>query len=327
MSICVDESVDVGRSYQGPSSISIEGCYFRRTLVYSGSLSSGGVIFVDSAGHSLVIMNTMFFNCRVASNGNGGGIYFRSLEAHLRNICACKCSGNACHFASISVNSTKYNRVEFLSMLLCPDNKVGDSPIYLDYGDLIFSNSNSSSNIVQLFSGAFLNNPTSTQSKYCSYSSNYAEIENCIYLSYTNGAMEYTNVVNNTSPSGTGVLYIWDGTTNISNCIFMNNSDTLFFADDGHLRIQNCYIYHFGIESKTSGTGSIIFDDNINRNLTNTIVISHFASFHCQTIHHIPTEDSSIFILPYRTFDEQCTFHVRNKMSFMLIFTIIPFFV
>jgi len=263
---CLSEKIALGRSYVDIG-FDIMGCSFFRISAFSGH---GGVIYVNGGSHSMSICNSMFHNCS-SNSYHGGAIYFYSMNASLRFICANRCYASEKHFADL-VTSIK-DSVEFLSMSLCADSKIGNMAIRFKSGTLSIKNHNSSMNIGAYVSGILIENSV-FNCEYCTYANNQVSGHICIYIIRNTGNMSFTNIVHNNSP-GYGVIYTYDGLFKLLYSIIDMNQNTLFH-NDGPMEVSHCFIHHSGTLSvKTFVTLNTTYEQK------NTFQLNYFKSFHC----------------------------------------------
>ena len=93
-----------------------------------------------------------------------------------------------------------------------------------------------------------------------------------------------SNIINNNSPNGNGVIYIVSGGEYyIKYSIFLNNQNYLFYISSGKLFLENNLIQH-NSGYFSSPNGQYITTNN-NNSLTNnnlkTLILLHFGTIHC----------------------------------------------
>jgi len=263
---CENESINQGRSFV-QSSINISQCFFSRSSIFSGY---GGVIFVQSESYSVSVNHSMFYNC-VCSN-EGGAIYIISSNSYFRMICAHRCSCGISSYFQFSYLSAFHNiHVEYLSLSYCSHIISGNHPFCLHYGYQEINNLNSSMNKGKEGSGVWICSPYSFTSIYNSFSNNIVSLSICIWFNNNNGIMSYTNIVHNNSPSGNGVVYVYDNYKMLY-CIFHMNHNVIFYVHSGSLEISHSFLSQIG--SSYYGVNNSYFEKQ-------TYQIQFFKSYHC----------------------------------------------
>jgi len=262
---CFSESIGKGRSYVN-SSINIDECFFIRSTMYSGD---GGVIYVFGS-FSMNVSCSMFYFCFAK---RGGAICFNSANSSLRIVCANGCSAGSTfsgHFALIG--ATHGNKVEHISVSNCSHDTQGYYSIWLQSGNQLIKNINSSSNNAYWGSGIGIITPSQFSSSYCTFSHNWVSDSTCMFFNLITGIISFVNVLNNNSPS-MGVIQNSGGSPQMNYCIFDMNQNTLFYIYSGSLDISHSFIHHTGIIS----TG-------INNSFTKkqTYIIDFIGSKYCR---------------------------------------------
>jgi len=312
LSLCVNESIDVGRSYYNANTI-ISNCIFIRISQYSGY---GGVIMIANPSWSNDVAFSVFYNC--TCSGYGGAIYISSSNTSVLNmVCANHCnSAQSVHFAWIKTINT--NSIQYLSISYCSHNTIGYHPFYLEEGYQNLSYTNSSLNGATMQSGMGLASSFGFISIYCTITNNNVSNSQCLYLNSINGVFSSINLISNNSPSRHGVIYVSVGSVIFSHCIFFENQDTLFCLSVGVLEIKNSFISH----SNNISTSNIV-SIGLNNTLTkhNTYQISHYSTHNCVSNSQV-IEQTPLFT-PYRSYDSQCSIHVVPKKEIAIIFSFI----
>jgi len=274
---CELENIAQGRSYVDIN-INISNCFFSRSSLYSGN---GGVIYVSGGTYSMNINYSMFYKC--ISSPEGGAIFFSAPFSYLRMICANRCSVSSqsnpfiyYHFAYI--RASQVNQVEYLSVSNCSQTTSGYYSIYLESGNQMVDNINSSMNNANQVSGIQIESPSFFTSSHCTFSNNKANYM-CIRIKSDSETilMSYANIVHNNSPSN-GVVFINGGSPKMNYCIFKNNQNILFCVWSGTLEVSHCFIYH---SSSFSSSTTVSTERNNSFTYILTYQIQFFGSLYC----------------------------------------------
>jgi len=281
---CESESIGQGRSYIDKY-IYISFCFFSRSLSFTGD---GGVIYVKDGSYSMYINNSMFFNCGCSQKG--GAIYFSSSNSYLRMICANSCScgtSNNGHFAYL--RASQDNQGLYLSVSNCSYMTSGYDSILIYSGKQRVDNTNSSMNHVLAHSGIYIYATSSFTGSHCTFSNNKASGYICLCFFYGTISMSYASIVQNSSPSQYGVVYVdGAGSKKMMYCIFHGNQNTLFCVAQGSLDVSHSFINHTGSFSKSTSVSTY---NNNSFTYRITYQIQFFNSLHCNA--DIPLEQSS----------------------------------
>ena len=90
--------------------------------------------------------------------------------------------------------------------------------------------------------------------------------------------MKKLNFINNESPLNWGVIYCNNnGNVTITESIFLNNSNTLFYGNSGLITIYNNFINHL---YKINEGNIVLYSNNLI--ITFTLKISHFSTNECK---------------------------------------------
>ena len=132
-----------------------------------------------------------------------------------------------------------------------------------------------------LYSGIRIYYPTQLIGIFCSIiNNNVTKNSNIMFQGNNNNLFSFSNIIKNNSPLTYGVITNFVDTYTISNCIFYNNKDVLFYVLNGKLNIINSIIEHLTIlTSKNSGIISI---NNITNFLNFTFNINHLNTYYCK---------------------------------------------
>lgn len=269
---CENENIPQGRSFENEN-VYICNCFFSRSITFLGN---GGVIYISGVTLFLDASYSMFYNC---SAKIGGAIYLSAFNSSLRRICANRCScgmNSGGHFSQIA--ASMYNHVEFLSVLYCSHTpSSGSYSTRLNTGNQSVVNTNSSTNNGYQVSGFSMESPSSFTCSFCTFSNNKVSNSMCIYLYFNSGTVQFSNIIQNESPSY-GIFFVNGGSPKMSNCIFQNNQNTLFYVNSGSLEVLHSLIGHSG---KFSSKVSIITLTNNSFTSAITYQIHFFNSIFC----------------------------------------------
>ena len=267
------------------TSFELFNCFFYRTNMYSGQ---GGVIYCKNLIINMKIIESTFFQC--SSTLSGGAIFFdcRSVgtNSELKKICANTCyTGNnyEYQFASLWTHTLSNNYVTYVSIINCSYKTDSSDSIHLYSGNQICKNFNSSKNFNKADSSFYVAIPNTFLGSFCTIIDNYVTQYICIMLNHhENNIFSYSNIVNNNSPNGYGVIRNHFGSYQISNCIIYNNLNILFYSYSGNLNILNCQIYHNSAYSLTSITSfANISFNNIQTFNSITLNLNNLNTFLC----------------------------------------------
>ena len=249
-------------------------------LIDSSFISlTSGAITLSSLTINLLIEKTSFYSC--SSNNHGGAVFFScsSGASVFHSICGEKCftSGDNIHGSLIYIvtSISLRNEAHYLSCVRCPNSYSNGlrHSLYFQNGIQNLKNINSSLNIINHQTpGIMISSPNSVDSNYCTISNNKVGHSIAIWLSGGSGIRKLSqwNIVSNDSPSYS-IIYDGGGYT-MSNCIFKNNSNSLF--PTSNLIVEFSKIIHYGF----IGSPTFISSNTV---LTNTFQINHFSSANC----------------------------------------------
>jgi len=271
------------------SQFHIHGCFFQSLSSYSGN---GGAIFHDTDYSNSVIEDCLFYQCICSQHG--GGIYSVPNKggAVVNRVCAsdCYCGTHSTtnyygQFLYSLTLSTSKNWIQFSSIIfsspITPSNR--RAPIYLNNGQVIVRNLNSSNNWLKDHSGVYIHNANSLSVNFTSLCNNLLSTSIVMYVHSCSSLNVFTlsNVINNTSPSPS-IIQTSSSILDINNVVFALNANTLFA---GQMNVYNCYISHSGV--LTSGSAVTMMDINT---ITDTFALINFGTAMCIT----PTPDPTI---------------------------------
>jgi len=269
---CTNYPSDTRSFILSTGALTVQNCVFSRSSTYSGD---GSVIYY-SGNSQFTLKESSFYKC--CSSSSGGAIIATSNDLFFYKVCAreCKCLSYG-EFSFIS--NTGKGEFSFVSMLYCSDDNNGNYPVYMQGGNQIFGDSNSSYNYVAVASGFCFDSPSQLSVTYSSFSNNRATSRICVYFHRGSGNrnMEKCNIINNNSPTGGVVISNYGGDYTLNDCIMIDNIDKVLCAEDATLRVNSCYIYHSG----DIYTGNVIFA-NLQLIKTAPFPLTHFYTYYCQ---------------------------------------------
>jgi len=187
--------------------------------------------------------------CYCCSSNDGGAIYFcNSPNTVLKNVCSYRCScGNTSYYNFGIIGGQSINTADLCSVIQCSNNDGnGYYSVCFMNGNQMINSINSSNNRVISHSGASFWNVITRTVKYCTFANNNASQSICVSQGQNkdhSARIEYTNIVNNNSPSS-GVVFTHHGIQYLSNFIFYMNSNTLFSSQYGSISVEKSYIDH-----------------------------------------------------------------------------------
>jgi len=264
---CIDLIKASGRSYSD-FSVNITDCSFFRNEKYSGD---GGVIYINSPNHYLIILYSMFCLCKCS--GSGGAIFFQSQLFELNYICGTKCSADSMgNFGFI--DSSQKSSVSYVSLTSCYYITIGEEVFMIKNGIQYVNNTNSSLNKALYYSGIGIWYPSSFYCSYCTFSNNNVNYGGIIEIYGNTGLFSFINVVHNSSPTE-GIVIQWSGTYTMNYCIFDSNTGTLFKISGTHY-LNGCFLSHSG--TTTSGNVQM---SNVSFIKYSTYNLKYFESYHC----------------------------------------------
>lgn len=256
---------------------------------------NGGVISFNNIVVNSLIRSSIFYSC--SSTGIGGGIYFNCQSGGgsiLRNVCAFSCTGGNVgwetnsQFATIATSLTKINQIFFSSISQCAP-AASDSrytTINMRFGIQSGSNVNSTNNYVYYASGFRTDSPVSCSYSFFTIANNFASHRHCFYVLRGSGIrkLEHSNLIGNNSPYDGGIVFaIYSVVFSVSDCIFYNNLDCLFFAEAScSISVSNTVADHdYTLKSGPVST------NNISTTFIQTWQLLNFHSHVCNTDRHI----------------------------------------
>ena len=245
------------------------------SINFISSSSNGGVIYIASS-YSLIINDTTFYEC-FTNSGYGGVICFESgLNILLFKICAsnCRAYGNSHQFAYIRSNN--YQLLDHVTINKCYNSSIGSTTLTLKSGNQnIFNTNNSYNNNIRL-SGIYYNIPQIMSSNFCTFYNNTVKDYWCILLDDRSCTLSKYNIIHNNSPSY-GVISTWDsGNYILTEFIFDQNQNILFYSLSGTtLTLNNCY-YLGGSFAKYGSVTNILINT-----ISNYYQHSNYLTYFC----------------------------------------------
>ena len=317
----MDERISQGR-FHFEISFEIGFCSFHRLTQYS---ENGGVLFVSDGSYSMLVSNSMFYNC--SSSGHGGAIYFNSINSTIQRVCAnrCSCKASDDHYGQFAnLIASNENNVDYASMSVCSSLCSGEAPIHLYQGNQRANNINSSLNCAFQCSGILIQSPLSFISSFCTFSNNQVSHSICIYFNSCSGILSFANIVHNNSPHASyGVVFVNYGSPKLNNCIFDMNQNTLFCVLSGGLEVSHSYI---SLTGALSISIAISIANNNSLSKKQTYQIDFFNSFYCNTDIPSRTTEGTIGETPKETLQrtyEDCSelYHTSDMKELSSIFS------
>ena len=245
----------------------LENCFFIR----SNSLTLyGGVIYIKSLDCNFTLIDCIFENCSSLGGSiadGGGAIYFNSQTINsnvfFKNICANNCwtisSSGWNQFCVLCLRNNINNQIQvFLtSITKCsPFMGHGYTAFLTFYANQTISNFNSSINRNYAYSGIWNRAPNKLRGTFYNLFNNTVSGFTCLLLSESSAdnLISYSNIVKCNGPSY-GVVRLWSsGIFYLSDFVFLNNTNILFYVDNGQLIVKNSFFYHL---STSILTGSV----------------------------------------------------------------------
>ena len=204
---------------------------------------------------------------------NVGAIYFKSnyqnSQAKLSKVCGYKCStrpNGYVNFAVLGVFSSSNCKTEILlsSILNCHNTEEGKYTFIVEKGDILISELNLSKNYCEKGSLGQYFSPFKLRASLCTFFKNPISLWCAMELSGGgDSTFSQSNFIENNSPDNSqGVITATSGIFNIHDCVFIDNSDILFYRTNAFVfSISYSYISHhdvdkiyFGEITKTENT-------------------------------------------------------------------------
>ena len=291
-------------------------CFFQRINTYIGTTSdysistssSGGVMYFYYTLTNLSVKDSIFFNC--SSSGNGGCIFYYSpienSETLIERVCGYSCWCGLTFQDPFSITLIKddcnhYNKYLFVSISKCsPYYSYCYSSIFVQYGNQSIKSTNSSNNNVKGVSGIRIAYPSCFLGSHNSFlNGNSSEYSSIYFNRNTNNLLQFSNIINNNSPlSNYGIVFIENGIYNISNCIFFNNYNNLFYISNNcKLNVFDSIIIHNNLKL-TTGLANLI---NINTQNSKTMNLIHYSTFLCFGNNNFSTQNFKKSFFPMIT--------------------------
>ena len=257
--------------------INIECCIFSNIVV--SNLDGGGIYISNSS--PIFILNCLFFNIIVNSNGlNGGAISISGFNSTLQYNCihSCKCGG---HGIGSNQISSKYNFLYSSSYNNCSSIDLGVASWVLrgQFGIVKYLNNSNSLSSNRESTGHF------STSDYCltSFINYIKNIGKSIFSPSSNIVLvsnnhSFSNFINN-SVTNFGIILIMKSSHYFSTTNFINNNGVIstfdsYFSGNQYVYFNNCNF------SSSSFSGSYNQVINCYYNL-NYLVSINFEKFNC----------------------------------------------
>jgi len=274
-----------GGSFTNPASSSFE---FINSVFFD--MSQGAILFDTNMYFNASIEECVFYYCR---NGrNGGAITFLAESAQLVISKAC---GHSCYihrnepyqFAHISISNNKINHLLSSTISSCSPDHLEDRShgFLMAGGNQIIHSTNISKAYGCDMAAYYTDYATLFEFSFNTIANCVAKRNHVIGFNKKHQIfpfnISFCNVVGNIdSPTG-GVIVAGGGAFRFQNCIFMQNTITLFSLNQPII-VQSCYIYHLGtVYTKSSPT---IIDVKTISMTTATYTLMHFSTHVCGEI-------------------------------------------
>ena len=284
------------------------------------NLLNSSIYLLNSNIINLLIENCLFYSC--SNYGDGGAIYINSnTNIILNKICSYNCFSTLetiysyGQFCFSSSKTNKNHNFYFCSIIKCSSN-AGNSrttTLRASGGNQIIKNINFSLNNVLYISAIQSIDSNSFYGLHCTLSNNNASFGQS--LNFHNGinrTLIKFNLISNISPYQ-GVVYMYlNSVLIISDCIFIDNKNILFFNEQSILTIKNSFILHF--YTLTSGIVSL----SSNGAYKSSYIIDHYYTHLCyHETNLIPPSPTECFILTLN----YCFSHLTNLLliNFLMI--------
>ena len=250
---------------------------------------NGGGLNLNHLDSNLIFIKSTFLNCYV-SNYTGGGFYFNGKTCYILNICGFNCStegspdSTPINIGMFSRTISKFNNINnFSSIHFCADKHIYDKNRVFSYliegGSISINNLNSSKIFFQRYSGL---SSTSFENSIMKFSTFYncSLRLYCLVLSHSSlepFLMQFCNIVENHQIDHGMIRAHLTGKINISNSIFKNNYNILFFSNiDAFIFVHSSSLIH----SFSFSSGNIFFQNTLTLN-TPTFLIYHINFNKC----------------------------------------------
>jgi len=238
-----------------PGCCLVEQCYFSSCV----STSAGGAVCIQSSNFQSVFHKSCSYRCYINTNS---WIY-----------------GQFCHVVN---SGSLQNCLYFVSVTQCSPSSIskGSDPISLWSGNQTMRNVNVSQNYVSQESfGIFAQGDTRIE--HCNFEKNRAYYIG-FYIYAGNGIMSYSNIINNDSPNGYGVMTEISANVEYVFCVFLDNTDLLFSTTTIN-KVTSCWISHsYGLVGGSSRIETIDI-----RGYSPPYSMNMFATRECVAIHPI----------------------------------------
>ena len=271
-------------NFKNLNNININCCYFFHDSYHEGK---GSVVFCENIFSNLSINECIFHSCHCT--GDCGAIFFNcninGSNCLLNKICVNDCTAYYYQFAFLKIFKLNDNFHNFISINNCTNEYNGYYTISLNNGNISLNNYNSSNIIITHCSSFTICNSLEFSGKFNTINDNSVIDDHTIsFRGGKNIFFGYSNIINNYNQLESMVIYFFSCKTNINNCNFINNVDTLFYLSDSKLYLLNCIIIHENIiYEKSSEKKNEYISQNVLLNIKNfnTHFLLHFNTFLC----------------------------------------------
>jgi len=260
----------------------IHNCMFKKIQYHE----NGGVISIISDNQCYMLVESSTFQ-EVVVNGDyqGGAIYFLCSQkgsSVLSKVCAANCSTNIDQyhqFALIGTSFSQLNSAHYLSIVACnPISGSAHSAMKFLFGNQTVSGINSTKHSLSTFSGAYFRSSKQCVVQFSTFADTKVQYRVCIMFHQgDNDLFRFSNFVNNsesqTNSNQPGLITSYESSTAIEECVFSDNSPTLFHVEKGSLDIFRSWI-----PPNVNTIGIYICK---NKGITQTHKLRHFKSLFC----------------------------------------------
>lgn len=253
------------------------------------SNTHGGCILIDTTTSILLnIFETLVYNCSSGFNSeyNGGFYYFQSTlgNVNLKKVCGSHIKGLRGSFFYSTLVQTNNNFQNFTLISqnkICPDFFPIDSLYCLNiiYGKININYLNSTFNHIYHSCSITIFNCELNNFSFCQFSNNPADIVIGTVSVLFNTPISYSNFLNNPKYFHRfGLIHSNSCSPSllINQCIFLNNSQTLFDEYTSKITISNSIIDFYSV-----GTGSPILINCSTNSITSIYKIQMLNTFLC----------------------------------------------
>ena len=272
---CIDTTslLSNQNGYSNVNSLDLKDCIFSRVTLFN---NKGGIIFITDISILMTISDCIFYNC---SSIEGGAIFYSSTNDYsgciINKTCSYRCYAQKYSFLFKLINS---NKNIFLKL-----NSISESPNYsFETVDLFYGNQKIE----------FLNSSKNNCSYVAGFTESYSNQFYCYYSTFINNLLSqgivnhfyggnnnylyFSNIINNNSPTR-GIIDFHGSISNINNCIFYNNKNTLF-----NIYSSSTFYINNNIISHNFNIGTLTNNNNNSNLFFKTYLINHFFTKYCE---------------------------------------------